>query len=137
MRKNNNEDSSSSQNFHYGGTLQIHFCRCGNELPLKTSGTKSNPGRRYWACPNYGTGQYCGVFKWLDNEMCPRSKQIIPGLLAKINKLEAEVNDFQMKEKKLESEVRMLEEKMNTKYTLKTIVIIVTICVTLICCNMK
>ncbi|KAL3635198.1 hypothetical protein CASFOL_019745 [Castilleja foliolosa] len=54
MRKNNNEDSSSSQNFHYGGTLQIHFCRCGNELPLKTSWTKSNPGRRYWACPNYG-----------------------------------------------------------------------------------
>ncbi|KAL3634038.1 hypothetical protein CASFOL_021092 [Castilleja foliolosa] len=48
------ENSSSSQNFHYGGTLEKHFCRCGIELPLKTSWTKNNPGIRYWTCPNYG-----------------------------------------------------------------------------------
>ncbi|KAL3619908.1 hypothetical protein CASFOL_034820 [Castilleja foliolosa] len=55
MKKNNTEDESSSQSFtYYGGTLEKHFCRCGHQLPLKTSWTKSNPGRRYWACPSYG-----------------------------------------------------------------------------------
>ena len=30
----------------------------------------------------------CGFFEWLDPPMCSRSKQIIPGLLKKINRLE-------------------------------------------------
>ncbi|KAL3634039.1 hypothetical protein CASFOL_021093 [Castilleja foliolosa] len=67
--------------------------------------------------------------------MCPRSKQIILGLLAKINKLEAEMNESIMKERKLEAEIRMLRDKMatmNQKHTFKTIVILVTICVTLV-----
>ncbi|CAH9142906.1 unnamed protein product [Cuscuta epithymum] len=30
----------------------------------------------------------CNMFEWIDAEMCPRSKVIIPGLLRKINKLQ-------------------------------------------------
>ena len=32
----------------------------------------------------------CGYFKWIDPEMCYRSKQIIPGLLRRKNMLESE-----------------------------------------------
>ncbi|KAL3619590.1 hypothetical protein CASFOL_034502 [Castilleja foliolosa] len=30
----------------------------------------------------------CGFFRWFDEEMCSRSKEVIPGLLRKTNKLE-------------------------------------------------
>ena len=29
------------------------YCGCGYKLPLKTSWTSINPGRRFFACPNY------------------------------------------------------------------------------------
>lgn len=30
------------------------YCKCGFELPLVTSWTDHNPGRRFRACPRYG-----------------------------------------------------------------------------------
>ncbi|KAL3634249.1 hypothetical protein CASFOL_021303 [Castilleja foliolosa] len=63
-------------------------CHCGIQLELVTSWTDDNPGRRFQACPNYKMPSCCGFFRWFDEEMCSRSKEVIPGLLRKTNKLE-------------------------------------------------
>ena len=36
----------------------------------------------------------CGFWAWLDPEMCERSKQVIPGLLKKIQQLESEISSI-------------------------------------------
>ena len=36
--------------------------------------------------------EQCSFFQWLDPEICPRSKQIIPGLLRRVNELEFELS---------------------------------------------
>ncbi|GER32692.1 GRF zinc finger containing protein [Striga asiatica] len=107
--------SSSSSSSSWTNNFPVQKCRCSEEeLPFKTSWTKNNPGRRYWACPNYGTREFCGFYKWLDSEMCARSKQIIPGLLSKLNNLEDELNDFMIRERKLEAELREANSKRIT-----------------------
>ncbi|KAK6130378.1 hypothetical protein DH2020_035883 [Rehmannia glutinosa] len=88
------------------------YCNCGMDALLKTSWTKSNPGRRFWACPRYGQNGYCGHFKWADDEMCSRAKQIIPGLLSKINKLQEEIEALQSKEGKFEAEINMANSRL-------------------------
>ncbi|KAL3618718.1 hypothetical protein CASFOL_037380 [Castilleja foliolosa] len=63
-------------------------CHCGIQLELVTSWTDDNPGRSFQACPNYKMPSCCGFFRWFDEEMCSRSKEVVPGLLRKTNKLE-------------------------------------------------
>ncbi|XP_042944448.1 uncharacterized protein LOC122315064 [Carya illinoinensis] len=47
--------------------MESPTCWCGLKTPLKTSHTKKNPGRRFFACPNYNTGDArCEFFVWLD-----------------------------------------------------------------------
>ncbi|KAL7143962.1 hypothetical protein ABFS83_08G226700 [Erythranthe nasuta] len=67
------------------------YCRCGLKLEVKTSWTPLNPGRRFVTCPHRGD-KGCKLFIWCDPEMCERSKQIIPGLLKKIDSLEAQLD---------------------------------------------
>ncbi|GFP87700.1 hypothetical protein PHJA_000913700 [Phtheirospermum japonicum] len=96
MRKSHATNSGSDKfSWNNDYSHEKHFCYCDGEktLILKTTWTKRNLGRRYWACPKYGTNGYCEIFIWLDGEMCERSKQIIPGLLKKIDKLEDEINE--------------------------------------------
>ncbi|XP_012852405.1 PREDICTED: uncharacterized protein LOC105972015 [Erythranthe guttata] len=97
---NNYIDSSNDEQNH-GEDRQPYLRRkCGLELPLVTSWSTKNPGRRLQACPNYGTNEKCDVFRWWDPEMCDRSKRIISGLLRKINKLENEVAMYKENEEK-------------------------------------
>ncbi|KAL3636921.1 hypothetical protein CASFOL_019220 [Castilleja foliolosa] len=70
--------SGSRSSSSYGNA--VVRCHCGIQLELVTSWTDDNPGRRFQACPNYKL--------WFDEEMCSRSKEVIPGLLRKTNKLE-------------------------------------------------
>ncbi|GER39243.1 GRF zinc finger containing protein, partial [Striga asiatica] len=44
------------------------------------------------------TSSFCGFFNWLDPEICARAKNIIPGLLAKVNKYEHEIEQYKIKE---------------------------------------
>ncbi|CAA0829090.1 Unknown protein [Striga hermonthica] len=89
-------------------------CNCGDKLHLKTSWTARNPGRRYWACPKYGSAGYCGIFIWYDPEMCERSKSIIPGLLNKMNKYRHELEQLNIRERegaiRLEVAMRKVED---------------------------
>ncbi|KAL3648167.1 hypothetical protein CASFOL_004936 [Castilleja foliolosa] len=78
--------SGSRSSSSYGNA--VVRCHCGIQLELVTSWTDDNPGRRFQACPNYKMPSCCGFFRWFDEEMCSRSKEVIPGLLRKTNKLE-------------------------------------------------
>ncbi|KAK4709668.1 hypothetical protein R3W88_004181 [Solanum pinnatisectum] len=67
--------------------------RCKHDvlLHMQTSWSKSNPGRRFWLCPYYGS-KNCKFFRWRDKEeVDPRSKFILPKLVNKIKELEEEV----------------------------------------------
>ncbi|PWA76480.1 zinc finger, GRF-type [Artemisia annua] len=66
-------------------------CTCGRKAVVKTSWTYTNPGRRFYGCPSMGSD--CPFLGWFYPPMCPRSVEIIPGLLRRINVLE-EVADF-------------------------------------------
>ncbi|KAL6286841.1 hypothetical protein ACE6H2_011231 [Prunus campanulata] len=75
---------------------ETHRCFCGGFARLETSWTKDNPRRRFWTCcRNKG----CGYFKWLDPQMCARSKMIIPGLLKSIDKADDELHRSHRREK--------------------------------------
>ncbi|KAH7866229.1 hypothetical protein Vadar_017434 [Vaccinium darrowii] len=69
----------------------------GNRRVLQTSWTNVNPGRRFVDCPN----DSCKDFEWFDPPMCPRSVQIIPGLLRVRNNMEKELSVRKKKEKML------------------------------------
>ncbi|KAL0451548.1 UNVERIFIED_CONTAM: hypothetical protein Slati_1132900 [Sesamum latifolium] len=76
--------TASSSDFD---TLRI--CSCGRELLVRASWTSTNPDRRFRGCPG-NEGKYCGseTFQWVDPPMCRRSKEIIPGLLNRLNTYE-------------------------------------------------
>ncbi|KAH7864188.1 hypothetical protein Vadar_026779 [Vaccinium darrowii] len=81
-----------------GNFIEDNPCNvCGNRREMHTSWTTINPGRRFVSCPN----DSCKDFAWFDPPMCARSVQIIPGLLKKANKMEAEITRLKAKEKKL------------------------------------
>ncbi|KAG6664229.1 uncharacterized protein At4g04775-like [Carya illinoinensis] len=47
--------------------LDSPSCWCGLKAPLKISRTHKNPNRKFYACPNFQTGQTrCQFFVWED-----------------------------------------------------------------------
>ncbi|KAL3614656.1 hypothetical protein CASFOL_041413 [Castilleja foliolosa] len=107
------QNGSGSRSSSYGNAAVR--CHCGIQLELVTSWTDDNPGRRFQACPNYKMPSCCGFFRWFDEEMCSRSKEVIPGLLRKTNKLELLLATEQEKNKLvqvvLERQANVLEKK--------------------------
>ncbi|KAL0408371.1 UNVERIFIED_CONTAM: hypothetical protein Sradi_1771500 [Sesamum radiatum] len=75
----------------------VRTCLCGLEVAVCTSWTNSNPGRRFRGCL-CDNGSYCGVFQWSDPPMCRRAKEIIPGLLTRLNEQERKLNEFREKD---------------------------------------
>ncbi|KAF5480172.1 hypothetical protein F2P56_000938 [Juglans regia] len=58
--------SQSSASFN-DNVIESPTCWCGLKTPLKTSYTKKNPGRRFFACPKYNTGDaMCDFLVWPD-----------------------------------------------------------------------
>ncbi|GKA34573.1 zinc finger, GRF-type containing protein [Tanacetum coccineum] len=75
------------------------FCSCGRVAVIKTSWTGSHPGRRFYACTIQGP--CCRWIDWVDPPMCPRSIQIIPGLLRARNRHEASIQELKNEVSKL------------------------------------
>ncbi|KAK4484040.1 hypothetical protein RD792_011255 [Penstemon davidsonii] len=69
--------------------LGSSYCSCGFRVRIYTSWTKENPGRRFARCQCL-TDERCDYFEWIDPIMCDRSRVIIPGLLSRVNRTEAE-----------------------------------------------
>ncbi|MFS7915649.1 putative transcription factor GRF family [Helianthus anomalus] len=79
------------------------MCRCGRQTGIKTSWTDINPGRQFYTCVQLRSR--CKFFAWIDPPMCPRSVQVIRGLMDTKVVLENEV-------KFLREEVRMYKEQV-------------------------
>ncbi|XP_012839459.1 PREDICTED: uncharacterized protein LOC105959844 [Erythranthe guttata] len=91
---------SFSHSLHF--SLHIFFllflkmsCYCSRRTTMKTSWTELNPGRRYETCQKYREIGGCNYFAWVDPPMCERSRQIIPGLLRRINNNEKELKKIE------------------------------------------
>lgn len=70
------------------------MCVCGNWIIQQTAWTEANAGRRFITCSN----RRCNLsFRWLDEPLCGRAKIIIPGLLRRVNRLEAEKTELELK----------------------------------------
>ncbi|KAL8547073.1 hypothetical protein ACS0TY_006701 [Phlomoides rotata] len=109
-------------------------CYCGLFPVTVTSWKNENVGRRFLGCKRYPMDGYCTFFKWVDTPLCDRAKQIIPGLLRRINEqkatiqnLEFELVKLEEKSRKmqsvicsLEEEIRSLKTEMKTKEEIKT-----------------
>ncbi|KAG8371573.1 hypothetical protein BUALT_Bualt13G0102000 [Buddleja alternifolia] len=68
-----------------------NICYCMRLAKFRCSWTDANPGRRFYGCeltPNAGG---CGFFEWFDPPMCNRSRNVIPGLLRNVDRLETEL----------------------------------------------
>ncbi|KAK1350636.1 GRF-type domain-containing protein [Heracleum sosnowskyi] len=66
-------------------------CYCGAWAVQQTAWTSANAGRRFLACPF----RKCGFFNWIDPPLCDRARAIIPGLIRRMNRLEAELKNAQ------------------------------------------
>ncbi|KAG6678958.1 hypothetical protein I3842_14G107500 [Carya illinoinensis] len=60
--------ASSQSSSSFGDfVMESPTCWCGLKTQLKTSRTKSNPFRKFFACPKYDTGDArCEFFVWTD-----------------------------------------------------------------------
>ncbi|XP_041017100.1 uncharacterized protein LOC121259539 [Juglans microcarpa x Juglans regia] len=59
--------SSQSSSLVNDFVMESSICWCGLKTPLKTSYTKKNPGRRFFVCRKYNTGDAsCEFFIWAD-----------------------------------------------------------------------
>ncbi|XP_027152586.1 uncharacterized protein At4g04775-like [Coffea eugenioides] len=117
-------------------------CSCGSKTNLKTSWTDRNPARRYVECAN-GKVDGCGYWNWYDEEMCERSKQVIPGLLRRINRVETEnetlrqqILKLQKKAEKMEDKVKNLKEKLGRKNVKKMVIVLFVIAWTIVNASM-
>ncbi|GMP39033.1 hypothetical protein CsSME_00010033 [Camellia sinensis var. sinensis] len=61
--------------------------------------TSGNMGRRFYGCARYGVDVTCGYFEWVDPPMCQRGKEVLPRMVAKMNRLEKELAGSRRREK--------------------------------------
>ncbi|KAL0431271.1 UNVERIFIED_CONTAM: hypothetical protein Sradi_0753100 [Sesamum radiatum] len=71
----------------------IHVCNCGLQVVIRTAWTTANPGKRFCGCPGTN-GSYCRTFAWVDPPMCQRSKEVIPGLLKRLSRSDALIEEL-------------------------------------------
>ncbi|KAJ1433872.1 Zinc finger, GRF-type [Sesbania bispinosa] len=57
--------SKTSSSFPSRRTL----CDCGEDLVLMTSNIVSNPGKKFWRCPNWKNTFSRVFFQWADEEL--------------------------------------------------------------------
>ncbi|GMP74974.1 hypothetical protein CsSME_00032213 [Camellia sinensis var. sinensis] len=60
------------------------------EIPVKTSMTSGNVGRSFYGCARYGVDATCGYFEWVDPPMCQCGREVLPKMVAKMNRLKKE-----------------------------------------------
>ncbi|KAG8380805.1 hypothetical protein BUALT_Bualt06G0054700 [Buddleja alternifolia] len=68
-----------------------NICYCMRLAKLKCSWTDSNSGRRFYGCELNQNSGGCEFFEWFDPPTCNRSKNVIPGLLRNMDRLETQL----------------------------------------------
>ncbi|RIA04676.1 hypothetical protein BRARA_K01066, partial [Brassica rapa] len=95
------------------------YCRCGEEMVIRTSGTAKNPGRLFHCCPNGSEGDKFHVFTWTDERVVEEIedlKSIMSDAKGEMSELRAQVVGL---EKQLERSKLMIELERDTKGSLK------------------
>lgn len=95
------------------------ICDCGFPAIVAQAWTDRNPGRKFWACPDYDPvtkTRGCRVFKWYDEGQTNWQKEVILRLKRDNERLEAEKNALRAKvsglyqnERKLKTEIVMVK----------------------------
>ncbi|KAL8529348.1 hypothetical protein ACS0TY_006677 [Phlomoides rotata] len=70
-------------------------CHCDIKLNVKTSSTRTNPGRRFLSCPIRGIHK-CDYFVWIDPELPTRTVELYQALLDRTKLYEREVESYKM-----------------------------------------
>ncbi|KAJ1384465.1 Zinc finger, GRF-type [Sesbania bispinosa] len=83
--KKGSASKTSSSSFQSPHTL----CDCGDDLILMTSKTVSNPGKKFWRCPNWKNNMSCDFFQWVDEEWLDKgtSMEDVEGYVMEIAQL--------------------------------------------------
>ncbi|KAL8466997.1 hypothetical protein ACS0TY_035902 [Phlomoides rotata] len=89
-------------------------CYCHRVAVTVTSWKEDNVGRRFLGCERYPNKGYCKFFKWIDEQLCERAKQIIPGLLKRLNEQRDEKRNMESVIDKLE-EMRSIMQSVNDR----------------------
>ncbi|CAL5211919.1 unnamed protein product [Lathyrus oleraceus] len=99
-------------------------CRCSLDAPLMTLWTDANP-----ICRLYGRGMYklqghkrCNHFVWYDEEMTPRSKELISSFHERLGLEKIKVNECKHKEDELKKEIKFL--KIQLKFTIGFMIVL-------------
>ncbi|CAN1812209.1 hypothetical protein LINPERHAP1_LOCUS26467 [Linum perenne] len=68
-------------------------CRCHDASVLRTSWTEDKPGRRFFTCSRrYQVSEAkCDFFKWANDPIEDRPKEVINGLMRKLNQYERQL----------------------------------------------
>ncbi|CAB4320219.1 unnamed protein product [Prunus armeniaca] len=89
------------------------YCKCRSEIKHWTSWTDLNPRRRFEACcNNRNSKRGLHFFAWVENERCPRGKEILPGLLRRLRGMEDELRATTENFRLMEEEKNKLEQKL-------------------------
>ncbi|KAL8528836.1 hypothetical protein ACS0TY_006333 [Phlomoides rotata] len=98
-------------------------CYCQREAVFATSCKDGNVGQRFYGCQKYSINflcflsnsndGYCKFFCWIDQPLCKRAKQIIPGLLKRLNEQREEIRNMEAIAEKLNEMTRVLESLNN------------------------
>lgn len=100
------EISTSSSARVQGST---RTCYCGLTSYMKISWTETNPGIRYYGCPNFRVGTHCKFFVWVDQQQVDAcSRQLILELRAKNMRLESELRSKAANDRRLYLELKSL-----------------------------
>ncbi|CAL8995562.1 unnamed protein product, partial [Prunus brigantina] len=92
------------------------LCECGGAIKRWTSWTYSNLVRKFEACENNrnkGKGHY---WEWVDEEICPQGKEVLPGLLRRMRGMEQELNEIEEDNEGLRDKLRAIEQE-NKEFT--------------------
>ncbi|QHN87118.1 DNA-(apurinic or apyrimidinic site) lyase [Arachis hypogaea] len=60
--------SSTSSRSRASSQGMLLLCSHGEKPVLRISGTKENPGRRFWGCVYFEVQEGCNFFHWADPE---------------------------------------------------------------------
>uniref|UniRef100_A0A2N9FDZ9 GRF-type domain-containing protein n=1 Tax=Fagus sylvatica TaxID=28930 RepID=A0A2N9FDZ9_FAGSY len=102
---------SSSTSSSLSSRIRLFHCR--EKLVKVTSWTAQNPGRRFYGCVNYWTGNGCNYFEWADEVICERGKEVIREQMEKIASLSVELAKSKSKEKAASVKAEKLKMKLN------------------------
>ncbi|XP_021825368.1 uncharacterized protein At4g04775 [Prunus avium] len=105
------EISTSEISVTSSGTSR--YCACGTKIIRRTSWTDLNLGRRFDACDkNWNSRRGMHFFEWVDNETCPRGKQVVPGLLRRLRAMEEEGRAKEEQLRSVEAKKKDLQQKL-------------------------